>query len=685
MAPDRSSTGTERDFAANQFIISRSNPPCEFSTLGSKFRNALENSVLGIEVDRGLSDRLLFANASLAKLLGYDDVADLLAVERGYDLIAPRYHERLKEQDEARLRGDDAPSFFEAQFVRKDGSLLWCQGAVNLVDWDGERAFCATIIDIGARKSAEESLRESELKFRNLIEGSIQGVFIDRGLDDPVIFANQAIADMLGYESTDDVLTLKASDLFAPHEYSRVKKHDEARLKGDFANAPARFEAQYIRRDGSLIWTENIVNIICWEGALAFQSTVVDITSRKKAENQLHQWQKMEAVGQLTAGVAHDFNNLLAVIMSHAEILRVQLGDDENSVNSLVAAATRGSELTKKLLAFSRKQALRPQSTNVHSLITGMFDMLARTLGEKVEIEFPHLGSDWPVYADPRQLENAILNLAINARDAMPNGGRISFRLENFRTGSGVREDGFELNPGEFIMIEVADNGEGMSQEVMKRAFDPFYTTKGVGVGSGLGLSMVYCFVQQSGGNVKILSSVGQGTKVRLYFPRSGQLAVPIRAESKTTIPKARGETILVLEDDADVRKGISKLLSELGYSVHQSADGKSALANLKSHPGIELLLSDIMLPGGMNGPEVASEARRTHAHLRVVFMTGYADQFLRENSPLGNAVTLSKPVKLADLANTVREVLDDENCCEVLGQQLLISNDDSGPISSTG
>lgn len=679
---DRSSSGIEGDIAADQ-IDSQTNPSCEIPALSSKFRNALEDSVLGIVVDRGLNDKLVFANASLAKLLGYDNVAELLAVERVFDLIDPRYHEQLQQHDEARLRGENAPSFYEAQFARKDGSLLWCQGAINLVNWDGERVFYTTIIDISARKSAEDSLRESELKFRNLIEGSIQGVWIDRGLDEPVVFANQAIAEMLGYEKTDDLLALKASDVFAPHEYQRIKKHDEARLAGDFENAPARYEAQYIRRDGSLIWTENIVNIITWDGAPAFQSTVVDITSQKKAEDQLRQSHKMEAIGQLTAGVAHDFNNLLAVIMSHAEILRVQFGDDEHSVNSLIKAASRGSELTKKLLAFSRKQALRPQATDVYSLIIGMSDMLARTLGENAEIEFPPPCTYWPVFADPGQLENAILNLAINARDAMPSGGRISFSLENVRLDDKDREDGVELNPGEFTMIEVSDNGDGMPPEVLNRAFDPFYTTKGVGVGSGLGLSMVYGFVRQSGGDVKISSATGHGTKVRLYLPRSGQAVVPIREERERSIPKARGETILVLEDDSFVRDGISKLLSQLGYFVHQAGNGDSALAKLEPDQDIDLMLSDVMLRGEMNGPEVVSHALRMRANLKVIFMTGYTDLILRERPTLGDVVTISKPVRLENLANTIRKVLDDGIRPEVLGQRENISNVERALISS--
>ena len=406
---------------------------------------------------------------------------------------------------------------------------------------------------------------------------------------------------------------------------------------------------------------ENFEPVIDGNGnRVKIRGTVQDVTERKQIEDQLRQAQKMEVVGQLTAGVAHDFNNLLAVIMSHAEILHARLGDDEHSVESLIKAAARGSDLTKKLLAFSRKQALHPKPVDVHRLITGMSNLLARSLGENIEIEVSTPQRLWPAYADPGLLENAILNLAINARDAMPEGGRITINLANFQIDSAVNVEvdsaviveEVGLSPGAYVKIEIVDSGQGISPDVIERVFDPFYTTKKAGEGSGLGLSMVYGFVQQSGGNITISSQKGQGTKVRLYFPRSAQVPLPARKNVEKAVPKSRGETILVLEDDADVREGISKLLSNLGYSVCQSGDGESALAELEANPGINVLLCDVMLSGRMNGPEVAYEARRSHANLKIIFMTGYSDQYLRSKiGSLGDSDSpLTKPVKRVDL-----------------------------------
>lgn len=384
------------------------------------------------------------------------------------------------------------------------------------------------------------------------------------------------------------------------------------------------------------------------------------MTIRNKLESELRQAQKMEAVGQLTAGVGHDFNNLLAVIMSHAEVLQMQLGNSDPSVKSLIKAASQGSDLTKKLLAFSRKQALRPQPIDVQSLIAGMSDFFDHSLGEDIEILFPTPIDLWPAEADPNQLENAILNLVINARDALPQGGRISFGFENFQLKTDQGRDSLELSPGDYVKIEVSDDGDGMSPEVIKRAFDPFFTTKEVGKGSGLGLSMIYGFVRQSGGDVSIESEEGSGTIVQLYLPRSKKIAMPAQENEGKFVPKDHGEAVLVLEDDADVRDGIAKLLCELGYTVHQAKNGRAALSELTTNPGIDLILCDIMLPGKMNGPETFNEARRKHPKLKVVFMTGYADQFVQEIGPLGDGVVpLTKPVRKVELARRLREVFD--------------------------
>ena len=476
-------------------------------------------------------------------------------------------------------------------------------------------------------------------------------------------FCNPACLAALGYDSVEDLLGRNMHELIH-HSWpdGSAYPQEECRINNAFRNGEAaHVEDEYLwRADGTGFPAEYRSHpIIRDKKVIGAVVTFIDITHRREAEEQLRQSQKTEAIGQLKAGVAHDFNNLLAVIMNHAEILQMQLEKDDPSVKSLIKAASRCADLTKKLLA-SRKQALCPQPIDVHSLITGMTDLLDHSLGENIEIQLPNPNYLWPAYADPNQLENAVLNLAINARDAMHQGGRISVGLEIFQIKTGQAPKSLELSPGDYVKIEVADNGAGMSPAVMKRAFDPFYTTKGVGEGSGLGLSMIHGFVRQSGGDVDIESRAGKSTKVQIYLPRSKKPAKPVQEHEETLVPKGHGKTILVLEDDAEVRNGIAKILRELGYSVRQANNGKAAFSELAANPNIDLLLCDIVLPDNMNGFEASHEARRKHPKLRVIFMTGYADQFVRKAEQLGDSVSpLTKPVRMADLAQRLREVLD--------------------------
>ncbi|ESY70464.1 CHASE3 domain-containing protein [Mesorhizobium opportunistum] len=388
-----------------------------------------------------------------------------------------------------------------------------------------------------------------------------------------------------------------------------------------------------------------------------------EIQTREKAESQIRQMQKMEAVGQLTGGIAHDFNNMLAVIISAMNLAQRKLKRGEYDLEKLIEAATdaasRAAKLTSRLLAFSRQQPLAPQVVDTNRLVTGMSDLLRRALGEGIRIETVLAGGLWKTHADPSQIENAILNLAVNARDAMGEDGKLTIETANSHLDDGYAATHADVIPGQYVMIAVSDTGEGMSADVMARAFEPFFTTKPVNKGTGLGLSQVFGFVKQSGGHVKIYSERDQGTTVRIYLPRFfGPEEPAIPAERGDSTAKVT-ETILVVEDDAQVRAATTDAMRELGYEVIHVGSGQEALEKLAATPGIALLFTDIVMPV-MNGRKLAEEAVARQPGLKVIFTTGFTRNAVVHNGVLDHDVNfLAKPFTIEQLAAKLREVLD--------------------------
>ena len=390
-----------------------------------------------------------------------------------------------------------------------------------------------------------------------------------------------------------------------------------------------------------------------------------DITQRKLAEERLRQAQKMEAIGHLTGGVAHDFN-LLAIVLGNLELLQEHLGKQpqlQDLVRRALTAADRGATLVQRLLAFSRQQPLRAQPIDLNGLVIGMIDLLRRTLGETIRIETVFAEDLWRPLVDPAQLENALLNLALNARDAMPRGGQLTIETANVRLDAAYAAAHEDVQPGDYVMLAVSDTGVGMAPAVLERAFEPFFTTKEVGKGSGLGLSMVYGLVKQSGGSVNIYSTEAQGTTVTVYLPRAGT-ALPDATEtgSPESLPQGRAELILVVEDDANVRQLVVNMLTSLGYRTVQAGDSEEALRTLAEQSEVALLFTDVVLPGGVNGAELAREAQRRRPDLKVLFTSGYTATALSHQGPLGKAVDLiSKPYRKSDLASKLRAMLANE------------------------
>ncbi|WP_246691191.1 MULTISPECIES: CHASE3 domain-containing protein [unclassified Mesorhizobium] len=388
-----------------------------------------------------------------------------------------------------------------------------------------------------------------------------------------------------------------------------------------------------------------------------------EIRTRETAESQIRQMQKMEAVGQLTGGIAHDFNNMLAVIISAMNLAQRKLQRGEHDIakfiEAAVDAATRAANLTARLLAFSRQQPLAPQVVDTNRLVTGMSDLLRRVLGETIRIETVLAGGLWKTHADPSQLENAILNLAVNARDAMDDNGKLTIETANSHLDDGYAATHAEVKAGQYVMIAVSDTGAGMPADVMERAFEPFFTTKPVNKGTGLGLSQVFGFVKQSGGHVKIYSEPGEGTTIKLYLPRFFGAEEAVLPTGRGDNPAEVTETILVVEDDARVRASTTDALRELGYTVIHAGSGQEALQKLADNPGVALMFTDIVMPV-MNGRKLAEEALARLPQLKVIFTTGFTKNAVVHNGVLDHDVHfLAKPFTIEQLATKLRDVLD--------------------------
>ncbi|MBV8576123.1 MAG: PAS domain S-box protein [Acetobacteraceae bacterium] len=469
--------------------------------------------------------------------------------------------------------------------------------------------------------------------------------------------------------SAEEVLGRNFS-LFYTEEDRRAERHLAAL---ETAKREGRYEAEgwRVRKDGSRFWVNAVVYPVRDEAGnlTGFVKVTRDITERlqqeaalERARNAASQAQKMEAVGQLTGGVAHDFNNLLTSILGTADLLSRRADFPERArhlLSVIIRAAERGASLTQRLLAFSRRQALEPHQLDVNRLAGGMSDLLRRTIGESIKIETILAGGLWRTFVDANQLESALLNLGINARDAMPEGGKLTIETGNTYLDDEYARMNAEVTAGQYVLIAVTDTGLGMTPEVMERAFEPFFTTKPEGRGTGLGLSQIYGFIKQSGGHIKIYSEPGEGTCVKLYLPRhtgeTGTEEVPRRPDLSVL---GKGEKILVVEDDDDVREYIRAGLIALGYRICEAPDAAPALEILAEQPDIVLLFTDLGLPG-INGRRLAEEARTRRPDLKVVYTTGYARNAIVHNGLIDPGVSLlPKPFTVEAMGRKLRQVL---------------------------
>lgn len=515
--------------------------------------------------------------------------------------------------------------------------------------------------DVTEERRASEELRRTAQHTQAILDNVMDSIVaIDsRGV---ITSCNRATERIFGY----------AANEIVGRDISVLMTSDHARRHGGFINAYlgsgqrkimgriSQFTA--VRRDGDEFPIELAVSEIVDGDQRFFIGIIRDVTERMQLEARLRQAQKLEAVGQLTGGIAHDFNNLLSVILGSSEILVDELADRDDlrsMANMIATTAERGAQLTRRLLAFARRQPLMPQQVDINTLITDMEPLLRRAIGGNISVT-THPSEDlWIAEIDIGQLEAAVLNLAINARDAMPEGGRLTIDTANVVLDGTAPILGETVQPGNYVLLKVSDTGCGMPPEVAERAFEPFFTTKDVGKGTGLGLSTVFGFVKQSGGYTDLHSEPGKGTQVRLYFPQAERAAHPADTKAQDSAPPSGSETILVVEDDPQVRSYVTNMLETLGYRVIAAEDGASAVAVLEGRSDIDLLFTDMVMPGGMTGKDVADRARRIHPGIKVLFTSGYTETFMGNDEQRdGDVALLTKPYRRSVLAEKLRAVL---------------------------
>jgi PAS domain S-box-containing protein len=630
----------------------------------------------------GAEHRFVLTNPAYQQLIGHRDVIGLTVREAIPEVEGQGLFDLL---DNVRATGE--------AFVGRDVRIVLQRSAEGAAQTRYLDFVCQPIkdeagkvtstfvegVDITDRHTSEDALRASEARLRNL-NADLERQVIERAqargltwklspdllgaLNSKGYFetANPAWESVLGW-TEEEVLSMSIFELLHPDDLEHTRAGFELTQVGQPA---LRFANRYRCKDGSYRW-------ISWIGIPEHgyvYCTGRDITAERAAEVELaaaqealRQSQKMEAIGQLTGGIAHDFNNLLTGIIGSLDIVRRRMTDDRldeipRFMDAASACAQRAGELTHRLLAFARRQSLDIRPNDINRLVANMEDLLHRTLGEHIELKCSFAPKLWTAFTDANQFESAVLNLAINARDAMPDGGRLTIETTNVHLDAALSSGPDHVDPGDYVAIGVSDTGVGMPADVVAKAIEPFFTTKAVGEGTGLGLSMVYGFAKQSRGHLRIYSEVGHGTTIKLYLPRAMQEAVVLRKRAKET-PGGQGETILVVEDDATVRLILADVLKELRYDVLLASDARPAIPILQSDRPIDLMISDVMLPH-INGRKLAEIARASRPDLKVLFVTGYAEHATFRGEFLDPGMDmLTKPFDLDALGAKVRAMIE--------------------------
>jgi PAS domain S-box-containing protein len=669
------------------------------------YRALVEGSIQGIYILQEQTIRV--SNPALARIFGYENQASIIGLNY-LTLAAPEERDRLEKQCTALKKGLDPAESFEYKGLRQDGTHVWIECLASAITWQGTPAFLITLQDISMRKEAETALRQAnellEERIRErttalqqanealqieiderrqmeierqqskesyrLLARNIPGVIYKGKADGSVEYLDDRIQQLLDYPIEDFYSRkLRVQTLIHPEDLLPAKRAFLEALKGD--NEYIR-EYRLQRKDGTYLWFQERGQIVCQpDGRIDYISGILfDITERRRMEEekekldgQFRQAQKMEAVARLAGGVAHDFNNMLNVILGFTELaLSVSKPIDPiyTDLQAIQEAATRSADLTRQLLAFSRKQTISPLSIDLNDQMQGMKRLLSRIIGEDIQLTFNLSADLWPVFMDPAQVDQIVANLAVNSRDAMPQGGRITLETRNVFLNQVFCLSKPGCVPGEYVMLSFSDTGCGMDQETLDHVFEPFFTTKPEGKGTGLGMATIYGVVNQNNGFVNILSEPNKGTIVQVYIPRHVGQEEPLSVVIAEGRPKGLGETVLLVEDETPMRILAKTMLERLGYIVLEAQGPGEAITQCEKYSGeIDLLLTDVVMPH-MNGPELDERIRIMKPGIKTLFMSGYSPHVLPHHGVLEKgSQLLQKPFTLDEFSRKIRKVLD--------------------------
>jgi two-component system, cell cycle sensor histidine kinase and response regulator CckA len=606
-----------------------------------------------------MDGRIKEANQPFLDLVGYE--MDELLTMSIYDLTPPRWHELENRIINEQILVQGYSEMFQKEYRRKDGTSVPVELRIVLNrDTDGNPiGMWAIVHDLTERIEKEETLR----RFQYSVESSPDAVFWmnEQGR---FPYVNDQACHSLGY-TQDELRQLHLWDIdpnITREEWPQIWERDKSR-------GGARLESMHRRKDGTVFPVDISSKNIVFDGNVHHVAYVRDISVRKKEERarekleaQLIQAQKMESIGRLAGGVAHDYNNMLSVILGYSELMRSKLSPDDpvlSELDQIQHAAMRSKDITQQLLAFSRKQVFQPKILNINDIIRGFESNLSRLIGEDVNFHFSPSPEIENIEFDPTQIEQIIMNLAVNARDAMPQGGKLTIETSNVSLDEAYCREHVGFLPGDFVQIAVSDDGIGMAAESINQIFEPFYTTKEIGKGTGLGLATVYGIVKQGGGFINVYSEPEQGTTFKIYIPiATGEAEVT--EKTVQPLPELGSETVFLVEDDAMVRKTAEAILEKLGYKVISVADPEAAIAIFqKEHRSIDLLITDVVMPK-MNGKILYNELKSIRPDLKVLYMSGYTDNVIVHHGVLDKGVQfVSKPFNINSLAIKVRETLD--------------------------